>query len=86
MDKENRHPRRWLRFSLRFLVVVVLVCSIGFAWFFYALKRAQDRRLAAERFDWDGNVSRMEEVYRRVLTGQQPASVGQQRVLRSHYA
>ena len=36
--------RRWLQFSLRTLMVVMLVFGCGFGWFAYKIKRAREQR------------------------------------------
>jgi hypothetical protein len=41
--------RRWLQFSLRTMMVMVLICSVPCGWIAYRLKQARDREAAVDR-------------------------------------
>ncbi len=44
------HPRRrWLQYSLRMLMVLMLICSVPCAWLAHKLKQARDREAAVVR-------------------------------------
>ena len=43
-----QHRRRWYQFSLRTLLVAMVVLGVGFAWVGLEVKRASDQREAVQ--------------------------------------
>ncbi len=53
--------RRWLQFSLRTLLLLVLVACVGMGWFALEMRRARERQQAVEKIEELGGVVFFEE-------------------------
>jgi hypothetical protein len=51
MDAKPNIKRHWFRFSLRALLLLVTIASVGFGWFAYKLRQAQRQKEAVEAID-----------------------------------
>ncbi len=69
MSEAPEPRRRWFQYSLRTLLLVMLLASIGMSWFAAKLQPAREQREAAEAieklggsvtYDWESDVSRSE--------------------------
>ena len=58
MDGNRKTYRRWFRFSLRTLLLLVTLCSVGFAWFGLKVHRSREQRAAVEALEKIGAVVR----------------------------
>ncbi len=56
MSEPPKRKRRWFQFSLRTLLLLVLICAIGSAWVAPRLQRAQYQKTAVEAILKDGGV------------------------------
>ena len=60
MDNKPKTKRRRFRFSLRTLLLLVTVASLGFGWLGYKLRQAERQRAAVELLrELDAEVERM---------------------------
>lgn len=50
----HKTAKRWLRFSLRTLLVLIIICSLGFGWLNMKIRRAHIERSVAEALEARG--------------------------------